>query len=139
MDNDKTMEKTLRQELELLKLELGTPAFDERLERIQGMNLSDNDKAFVNEAVMQMLDGIGNELNEVNKELDTIQAIKSISDMISFKYIAETYIKKSKVWFSQRLNGNKVHGKVCRFTDEELNTLRFALQDISKKIGSLSI
>ena len=133
------MEKTLRQELELLKLELGTPAFDERLERIQGMNLSDNDKAFVNEAVMQMLDGIGNELNEVNKELDTIQAIKSISDMISFKYIAETYFKKSKAWFSQRLNGNKVHGKVCRFTDEELNTLRFALQDISKKIGSLSI
>lgn len=135
----KAMEKNLKQELEALKQELGTPAFDERLERMQGLYTSDEDKALINEAVMQMLDHIGTELQDMNKELDTIQAVKGISDMISFKYIAENYFKKSKAWFSQRLNGNKVHGKVCRFTDEELNTLRFALQDISKKIGSLSI
>ena len=133
------MKKELKQELELLKQELGTPAFDERLDKLQGRYTSDEDKALIDDYVLQMLDNIGGELQEVDKELDTIQAIKGISDMISFKYIAETYFKKSKAWFSQRLNGNVVHGKVCRFNEDELNTLRFALQDISRKIGSLSI
>ena len=129
----------MKQELELLKQELGTPAFDERLDKLQGRYTSDEDKALIDDYVLQMLDNIGGELQEVDKELDTIQAIKGISDMISFKYIAETYFKKSKAWFSQRLNGNVVHGKVCRFNEDELKTLRFALQDISRKIGSLSI
>ena len=133
------MEKTLKEELEQLKQELGTSAFDEHLDRMQGLYTSDADKARINEYVMQMLENSGTELHEVNKELETIQAVKSISEMISFKYIAETYFKKSKAWFSQRLNGNKVHGKVCRFSDAELDTLRFALKDISEKIGSLSI
>ncbi len=133
------MKKELKQELELLKQELGTPAFDERLDKLQGRYTSDEDKALIDDYVLQMLDNIGGELQEVDKELDTIQAIKGISDMISFKYIAETYFKKSKAWFSQRLNGNVVHGKVCRFNEDELKTLRFALQDISRKIGSLSI
>ncbi len=133
------MKKELKQELELLKQELGTPAFDERLDKLQGRHTSDEDKALIDDYVLQMLDNIGGELQEVDKELDTIQAIKGISDMISFKYIAETYFKKSKAWFSQRLNGNVVHGKVCRFNEDELKTLRFALQDISRKIGSLSI
>ena len=133
------MKKELKQELELLKQELGTPAFDERLDKLQGRYTSDEDKALIDDYVLQMLDNIGGELQEVDKELDTIQAIKGISDMISFKYIAETYFKNSKAWFSQRLNGNVVHGKVCRFNEDELKTLRFALQDISRKIGSLSI
>ncbi len=129
----------MKEELEQLKQELGTSAFDEHLDRMKGLYTSDADKALINEYVMQMLENIGTELHEVNKELETIQAVKSISEMISFKYIAETYFKKSKAWFSQRLNGNKVHGKVCRFSDAELDTLRFALKDISEKIGSLSI
>lgn len=133
------MEKTLKQELELLRKELGTPAFDERLGRMEGIYTSEEDKRLISEYVRLMLDDIGTELGEVRREVDVLKAVKGISDMISFKYIAETYFNKSKAWFSQRLNGNTVHGKVCRFTDEELQTLRFALQDISKKIGSLSI
>lgn len=133
------MNENLKQELTLLKNELGTPAFDERLEKMTGVYTSDEDKALITEHVHQMLDGIGAELDEVNKELDTMEAVKSISSIISFKYIAETYFKKSKSWFSQRLNGHVVHGKPCTFSEEELATLRFALQDISKKIGSLSI
>lgn len=131
--------KDLKQELELLRQELGTPAFDERLDRMENVYTSDEDKKLISEYVTLMMGDIDTELKEVNKEIETIRTVKSISNMISFKYIAETYFNKSKAWFSQRLNGNTVHGKVCRFTDEELQTLRFALQDISKKIGSLSI
>lgn len=133
------MNENLKKELELLKAELGTPAFDERLEKMNGVYTSAEDKALISEHVLLMLDGIGSELNEVNEELDTLEAVKSISNMISFKYIAETYFNKSKSWFSQRLNGNMVHGRKCGFNDEELRILRFALQDISKKLGSLSI
>ena len=133
------MNENLKKELELLKVELGTPAFDERLEKMNGVYTSDEDRALISEHVLLMLDGIGKELDEVNEELNTLEAVKSISNMISFKYIAETYFNKSKSWFSPRLNGNMVHGKKCGFNDEELRTLRFALQDISKKIGSLSI
>ena len=133
------MNENLKKELELLKVELGTPAFDERLEKMNGVYTSDEDRALISEHVLLMLDGIGKELDEVNEELNTLEAVKSISNMISFKYIAETYFNMSKSWFSQRLNGNMVHGKKCGFNDEELRTLRFALQDISKKIGSLSI
>lgn len=133
------MEKDLKQELELLRQELGTPAFDEHLNRIEGVYISEEDKKMINEYVKLMLEDIGTELQEVRHDVEVLKAVKGISDMISFKYIAENYFKKSKAWFSQRLNGNCVHGKECRFTDEELDTLRFALQDISKKIGSLSI
>lgn len=133
------MNENLKKELELLKAELGTPAFDKRLEKMNGVYTSAEDKALISEHVLLMLDGIGSELNEVNEELDTLEAVKSISNMISFKYIAETYFNKSKSWFSQRLNGNMVHGRKCGFNDEELRILRFALQDISKKLGSLSI
>lgn len=133
------MNNNLKQELEMLERELGTPAFDKRLDKMKGLYTSDKDKALISEYINRMLSGIGTDLQEVNKELDTLKAVKSISEIISFKYIAETYFKKSKAWFSQRLNGNKVHGKVCSFSEEEMDTLRFALQDISKKIGSLSI
>ena len=133
------MGKDLKKELELLRTELGTPAFDEHLDRMEGAYTSEADKKMINEYVKLMLDDIGKELKDVRHEVDVLKTLKSISDMISFKYIAETYFKKSKAWFSQRLNGNTVHGKVCRFSEDELDTLRFALQDISKKIGSLSI
>lgn len=129
----------MKQELEVLRQELGTPAFDEHLDRMESIYTSEDDKRLINEYVKLMLEDIGTELKEVRHEVEALKAVKGISDMISFKYIAENYFKKSKAWFSQRLNGNRVHGKVCRFTDEELDTLRFALQDISKKIGSLSI
>ena len=116
--------KDLKQELELLRQELGTPAFDEHLDRMENVYTSDEDKKLISEYVTLMMGDIDTELKEVNKEIETIRTVKSISNMISFKYIAETYFNKSKAWFSQRLNGNTVHGKV---------------QDISKKIGSLSI
>ena len=63
------MKKELKQELELLKQELGTPAFDERLDKLQGRYTSDEDKALIDDYVLQMLDNIGGELQEVDKEL----------------------------------------------------------------------
>ena len=41
------MEKTLKEELEQLKQELGTSAFDEHLDRMKGLYTSDADKALI--------------------------------------------------------------------------------------------
>lgn len=60
------MNKNLKTELELLKAELGTPAFDERLEKMNGVYTSDEDKALISEYVLLMLNDIGKELNETS-------------------------------------------------------------------------
>ncbi len=73
------------------------------------------------------------------KELRVRQQIESILPAISISYIAKEYFHKSKEWFYQRLNGNIVNGKPAEFTEEELDTLNFALKELSKKIGSVSV
>mgnify|MGYP002619259389 CR=1 FL=1 len=54
-------------------------------------------------------------------------------------YIAKTYFEKSRSWLAHKLNGNVVNGKVSQFTDEELGILKSALNDMSRKLGSLSV
>ena len=68
--------------------------------------------------------------NYVNVKLK----LADILDIVSITYIAETYFKKSRSWFSQRLNGHLVNGIPVAFTDNEIKTLSDALDDISIRI-----
>ncbi|MDR0371575.1 MAG: DUF5053 domain-containing protein [Prevotellaceae bacterium] len=67
------------------------------------------------------------------------QKMKDVLPATSVAYIAKNYFKKTDSWLFQRINGNIVNGKPATFTDEELETLRFAFADLSKIFGSLSI
>ncbi|SZD72031.1 Uncharacterised protein [Candidatus Ornithobacterium hominis] len=67
------------------------------------------------------------------------EKLTPILDFISTKYIAENYFEKTPQWFYQRLNGNQVNGKTASFTDDEIETLNFALKDISKKISLINL
>lgn len=67
------------------------------------------------------------------------QQLGDILPILPLSYIAENYFGKSKAWFYQRLNGNTVNGKPASFTEEEVKTLNFALQDLSQKLGSVSV
>ncbi|MCU7604834.1 DUF5053 domain-containing protein, partial [Riemerella anatipestifer] len=58
---------------------------------------------------------------------------------ISLSYVAEKYFGKTKSWLYQRINENTVNGKPAKFTEKEIETLNYALQDLSKKIGSVRI
>jgi hypothetical protein len=60
--------------------------------------------------------------------------LENILGIVSMAYIAKEYFHKSKSWFSQKMNGNLKNGKITFFTEEELKTLAFALEDISEKI-----
>jgi len=66
------------------------------------------------------------------------QKLKDILPSISLVYIAKTYFKKTDTWLYQRMNGNIVNGKPVSFSPTELETMKFALNDISHKLGSLS-
>lgn len=131
---------TLKDELQALRPLLGTdsPEFYDRMKDIAARYTSEEDK-------MAISDFVSERLQEVDKKIDSIEenAIKlqlqEVAEIVSLSYLAKKYFNKSRSWLYQRLNGNIVNGKPARFTEEELATFNNALQDISKKIGSLSI
>ena len=81
-------------------------------------------------------------MKETNKNLSDFIMREQLNDIlpyISISAIAKNYFGKSKEWFYQNMNGNIVNGKPAKFTEEEIKNLNFALQDISKKIGSVRV
>lgn len=73
------------------------------------------------------------------KQTRVREQLENALPVLPLSYIAEHYFKKSRQWLYQKINGNIVNGKPAQFTDEEINILNTALQDISKKIGSLRV
>lgn len=72
-------------------------------------------------------------------ELAMKQKLQDIIPAVSLVYIAKTYFNKTDAWLYQRINGNTVNGKPARFTPDEIDKLKYALNDLSKKLGSVSI
>ncbi|GAB6008808.1 DUF5053 domain-containing protein [Dysgonomonas reticulitermitis] len=72
-------------------------------------------------------------------ELAMKQKLQDIIPAVSLVYIAKTYFNKTDAWLYQRINGNTVNGKPARFTPSEIDKLKYALNDLSKKLGSVSI
>ena len=61
-----------------------------------------------------------------------------IFKVLNASYIAERFFGKSRYWISQRLNHNKVNGKVVKFSPEEYKTLKNALETISSELQELA-
>jgi len=96
----------------------------------------------INEDIDQFADAMIKSAKETvdrATELVLKQRMKDVIPAISLVYIAKTYFNKSDTWLYQRINGNVVNGKPACFTNQEIEKLKFALSDISKKLGSLSI
>ena len=97
-----------------------------------------NEKAVIDEFM-------DNRFNTLIEKTDNVieEAIRyklgEVSEMLSLSYIARNYFSKSRQWLNHRLNANIINGKPAKFTKEQLTTLHNALQDISKKIGSVNI
>lgn len=132
----------LNNELDILKsLFAGNDisAFKKQVNKLKESFTSEAEINQINEYVDAM---VKEEMDERKKSFNEIKLHAELilnKDIIPFSYIAKHYFKKSKAWFYQRLNGNSVNGKPVGFTQEEILTLNSALQDISKKIGSISI
>ena len=114
-------------------------------EKFESLYLSMKEK-FTSPEEVQLIDNfINNMLSESGERIDSFieesvkMQIERVSQIISLSYIATKYFSKSRNWLYQKINGCSVNGKPAKFTPEEISTLNFALQDISKDIGSTVI
>ena len=86
-------------------------------------------------------DALESLIRETSDECENLRMADKLGEMtqiISMSYIAKHYFGKTRSWMAHKLNGNTINGKKAQFTDSEVQTLKTALQDISKKLGSLS-
>ena len=89
--------------------------------------------------VQNDFDNVHQEIAEIKEQLTIRERLEPVLPYLSVSKLSKDYFNKSSSWFYQRLNGNKIHGKVCRFTDKELETLDMALKDISQRLSSLQL
>ena len=114
-------------------------------DKFESQYLSIKEK-FTSPEEIQFIDNyISNMLLESEESIDSFieESVKiqmeKVSEIISLSYIATRYFSKTRNWLYQKINGCSVNGKPVKFTTEEISTLNFALQDISKEIGSTVI
>jgi hypothetical protein len=72
-------------------------------------------------------------------DLTSILKMNGIKDIVSISYISKEYFGKTRTWLYQKLNGNTVNGKPARLTSEERLKLKFAFEDIAKKLQDTSL
>ncbi|MDO4180080.1 MAG: DUF5053 domain-containing protein [Bacteroidales bacterium] len=134
--------KELKEELKLLGTLTGEES-DAKFKEIADRYTRPEDKAEIHAYLESTLDGIESDMQELDESLDRMLLIKKqireVSEIIPLQYIAKNYFGKSASWLSQRINGNSVRGKIYRLKESEIATLNMAIQDIGKKLGSLTI
>jgi hypothetical protein len=136
---------TLHKELEVLKQIMSSDSptkiaeFQKKTDEINKLYPSESDGDIIADFIMQCYKDIGNELNQVKNELTIRQQLADISSFVSLSYIAKNYFGKSKQWLNNKINGCVVNRKPSKFTDEEKEKLNYALNDLSKKLGSIRI
>ena len=131
---------TLKEELDALRPLMGTESgeFYSRVKHIAGTYTSEGDKKMIADFMDECLNEISSEIAGMEERTIKLQ-LQNISEIISLSFIAKHYFGKTQAWLYQRINGNVVNGKPCRFTAEELDRFNHALKDISQKIGSLRL
>ena len=80
-------------------------------------------------------------VGQVAEELGSIRHQLEADEykLLPMSYIATHYFGKSKAWLYQRVNGLKVRGRRYTLNEEQRAIFNDAVQDISRRIGSISI
>ncbi|MBS6223897.1 DUF5053 domain-containing protein [Parabacteroides johnsonii] len=118
--------------------EADRPAIDRQITELMN-GMADQEIEELAIGVQKDFDNIHQELADIREQLTIRERLEPILPYLSVSKLSKDYFNKSSSWFYQRLNGNKIHGKVCRFTDKELETLDMALKDIGQRISSLRL
>lgn len=131
----------LKTELEELKKYIGTDNsnFDKKLKLIRAKYNSPADLKVIDQFIRTGLESLTADLRLFNEEMTMRAKLSEVIEILPLAYIARNYFNKTKHWLYQKMNGNIVNGKPAKFNKKELEVLQFALKDISKKIGSVSI
>lgn len=118
--------------------EADRPAIDQQISELMD-SMTDQEVEQLTVGVQNDFDNIHQEVADIKEQLTIRERLEPVLPYLSISKLSKDYFNKSSSWFYQRLNGNKIHGKVCRFTEQELATLDMALKDISQRISSLRL
>ena len=113
--------------------------FENKLAYISDTFTTEDNKKYILEYLQNMLTESAETIDAFIEQANVKLQLENISEMVSLSYIAQKYFNKSRNWIYQKINGNIVNGKPSKFTEDEVNTLNFALQDIGKSISSTVI
>jgi len=113
--------------------------FQKKFNFIHAHFTSETDRSEIDNFIASELSDIRNGVENCIKEAEIRLQLLDVKEIVSLSYISKNYFKKTRSWLHQKINGNIKNGKPCAFSNDELVTLNFALQDISKKIGSIAI
>ena len=108
-------------------------------EELKTLQMTTEDKAAAKVWYEEGLGEIEKSITHREHELKIRDQLKEVADILPLSYIAKNYFGKSAAWLYQRINGNKVRGKVYTLNREEVDTFNRALKEIGNKISSLSI
>jgi hypothetical protein len=89
--------------------------------------------------VEKELDESGKRIDAFIEEAKVKVQLMDITKIISLSYVSEHYFNRTGNWLYQKINGNRLNDNSERFTSHEIEILNFAIQDISKKLGSTVI
>lgn len=137
--------RTVQEILEEMKPLMGSLDAEERKrltaleDELKSIQITAEDKVVAKVWYEDGLEEIKKNIGSIEHELKIRDQLKEISDILPLSYIAKNYFGKSAAWLYQRINGNKVRGKVYTLNSEEVATFNRALKEIGNKISSLSI
>ena len=131
----------LLEKLKVLDKYAGTDSdkFIEHLSSLLAEYPTEEEKKLITEYAEKALGEVAKRVDDFIKETSLKVQLAEISQIVSMSYIAKNYFKKTRQWLYQKINGSLVNGNPSKFTENELDTLNFAIQDISKKLGSTII
>jgi hypothetical protein len=132
----------LTEELAKLKNYLDTSneeGFKKQADLINANFTSEADKKAIDQFMSSKLTELSAQTEKLTQEAQICIQLLDVKEIVSLSYISKKYFNKTRSWLHQKINGNIKNGKPARFTNEEIKTFNFALQDISKKIGSITI
>jgi hypothetical protein len=98
-----------------------------------------DEKEMITSFVENELSKSTNRIENTVKDIQIRMQLENAIDILPLSYISKIYFNKTRQWLYQRINGNTVTGRLAKFTATEIDTFNFALQDISKRIGSITI
>lgn len=94
------------------------------------------------EDVMKVASVATEQIQESIDEINGIIIRRQLEDILQFMslaYIAKQYFGKSRQWLYQRVNGTIVNGKPARFTNQEIDILNAAIQDMGNRLLSTKV
>jgi hypothetical protein len=98
-----------------------------------------DEKEMITSFVENELSKSTNRIENTVKDIQIRMQLENAIDILPLSYISKNYFNKTRQWLYQRINGNTINGRLAKFTATEIDTFNFALQDISKRIGSITI